>query len=110
MSFIDHNLKWGSSGIDGTEPLKWSRLGDLDSTHLNNILLCCGFKLDIRYRATIYDILQSRGVKPFTDVADDESKRIYDGHITRACVIMRNRSNVISNAAYKIKNTNVNDP
>jgi hypothetical protein len=87
---INHDLKWGTSGINGTDPLKWVTLKDLTSDHLNNILLCCGHYIPFNYKLSIYDILEKRGVKPMYDVTPEESIIIYKAYMTKRETILRN--------------------
>jgi hypothetical protein len=89
---IDHDLKWGSSGVNGTEPLKWNRLCDLTSDHLNNILVCCGHYLPFKYKITIYDILEKRGVKPVYDITPEESMLVHKAYMTKREVLLRNQA------------------
>jgi hypothetical protein len=87
---INHELQWGSSGINGTEPLKWSRLCDLDSNHLNNILACCGHYIPMHYKLSIYDILEKRGVKPLYNITPEESNLIHKAYLTKREALLRN--------------------
>ena len=90
MKIIDHELMWGSSGVNGTEPLKWNKLCDLESDHLNNILATCGWYLRQNYKLSIYDILEKRGVKPLYEITDEESVLIHKAYMTKRDVLLRN--------------------
>lgn len=87
---IDHNLKWGTSGINGTEKLTFKRLCDLESAHLNNILACCGYYLPLNYKLSIFNILEERGVVPLYDVSDEESKQIHAAYLKKRDVFIKN--------------------
>ncbi len=90
MQTIDHNLPWGSNGIDGTGPLVWKNLIELDSSHLNNILMCCGCTINEQYKLSIYDILEKRGVTPVYNITNAESSVINNAFFTRRDVLLRN--------------------
>jgi len=83
------DLRWGTSGINGTEPMQVKRLGDLTSDHLNNILACCGWNLSNKYKSAIYAILLERGVKPLMDITDEESYIIFEGYMAKREVYLR---------------------
>jgi len=88
---VNGDLPWGTNGINGTEPLKWKKLRDLDSSHLNNILACCGYYISDLYKQTIYSILKERGVNAVVDISDAESRVIHEAYTTKAMLFARNK-------------------
>lgn len=88
---VNGDLLWGTNGINGTEPLQWKKLRDLDSSHLNNILACCGYYISDFYKQTIYALLKERGVNAVVDVSDAESHKIHEAYSTKAFIFSRNK-------------------
>jgi hypothetical protein len=55
-------LKWISFGLDGQGPAKINSLKDLETSHLENILVMCSHALTPVYAKTILHILKARKV------------------------------------------------
>lgn len=56
---VDVNAPWGSYGLSGRDALKYRPLIELDTNHLENILITQP-QITPAYRATILHILKSR--------------------------------------------------
>jgi uncharacterized damage-inducible protein DinB len=55
---------WGTYGVNSDQPLRWKRLVDCDTDHLQNILRTQSHVYDTIYLEYIHSILKDRGVKP----------------------------------------------
>lgn len=55
---------WGTYGVNSDQPLRWKKLVDCDTDHLQNILRTQKGIYNTVYEDFIYSILEDRGVKP----------------------------------------------
>lgn len=61
------DLPWGTYGLNNlNRTLKWVKLGDCESDHLQNILRTESWHIPEEYDQAIRRILRSRGVEPLS--------------------------------------------
>lgn len=74
------NLQWGTYGPKGDQPLKWVRLGDCETAHLEAILRGHHTSAAL-YVIAICNILRDRGVDGWDAYFGDKDKQlVMDGY------------------------------
>ncbi len=56
----DFNLSWGFFGKELDQPVRYKTLDELDTDHLENIIISCGNTLPPKYLASILMLLKKR--------------------------------------------------
>lgn len=64
MKTTKNTAIWGTYGINSDQPLRWKRLVDCDTDHLQNILCTQKHVYGTVYEKYIRSILSDRGEKP----------------------------------------------